>query len=127
MKLGLNKQEEWMEARVARQLGPDHAGSCRLWERLVFALSQTSLAGFCAKEGENLISFLQSSLWLGVPAGMTGGPEWTQGAPQIGLDKASGRGGGEKVKSEMYFEGRTNRICEWVGWGGWVVRERSQK
>ena len=43
-----------------------------------------------------------------------------------GSDRAGGRGGGERVKLKMYFEGRTNRMCSLDGEGG-VVREKNQK
>ena len=42
-----------------------------------------------------------------------------------GLDQARGCGGGERVKLERHFEGRTNRMCNLDGEGG-VVREKSQ-
>lgn len=52
VKLSLNKQEGWTEVRVARQLGPDHAGSCRLRERLVFALRETGALQGSAQKRE---------------------------------------------------------------------------
>lgn len=82
------------------------------------------------RESDLLFAF--ADLLVCEPQGITGGQRGHrdpsgEADASPGLDEAGGSGGGEKVKFELYFEGRTNRTCKWLDGEGGVVRGKSPK